>query len=235
MTGDTDVLQASVPDAERGTVVVYADIVCPWATVVLERMRRSASSAGLDVMIDVRPFALELVNRSPTSFEATQASLRAIQDLDPDLDLTPWPDRDGFPVTSLLSLEAVRATYAQSIGAAGDLDRELRRAMFTDHRCISLHHEILACAERCPDVDVDELDRDLRRGRSRPDVFEHLEQAESCDVQGSPHVLLSDGTAHFLPSLEIETDDDGGVVVVKDDPGEIDAILHQAAESMPRD
>lgn len=217
-----------------GVVAVYADLLCPWATIVLERLRRRRDALGLDVMIDIRPFPLEVVNEGPVPFDVHVAGVEAAATVDPDYGFSPWDGPEGFAVTSLLPLEAVRSAYAQSFGAAEAFDAALRRAFFVDHECISLLPVVLDVADRCDGVDAADIEQHLRSGHQRPEVFEHLDTARELGAEGSPHVFLADGTSRFLPSLEIEPGEDG-ITVTKDDPSEIDELLQIADQTLQRD
>ncbi len=67
----------------------------------------------------------------------------------------PWAAPDhAWPVTMLPPMEAVQAAKLQSLAAAEELDRGLRRAFWGESRCISLRHVILEVATECDSVDV---------------------------------------------------------------------------------
>lgn len=227
-------LSAAVVPVGSGAIAVYSDVSCPWATIVLHRLRRARERLGMTLSFDLRPFPLELVNRQATDFDHLNREMPAAASVLPDYGFRPWDDSDERAVTTLPALEAIRACYAQTADAADQLDGALRRAFFADHRCISLFHVILDIADSCDLVDTARLDADLRRGRARHEVFDHWEQASELGVVGSPHIVLSNGDDTFAPSLEVGTDD-GRVVVVEDRPQEIDDLLVAAAQAMEMD
>lgn len=218
-----------------GCLAVYADITCPWATVLLHRLRRAREQAGADVVLDIRTFALEIINEAPTPYGPFGPAMEIAAELEPDYGFHPWSAPEHtFPVTSLPALEAVRASYAMSATAAEQLDAALRRAFFVDHRCISLMTVILDCARECDEVDEDHLEQVLRSGQARADVFEHVDAAQSNGVEGSPHVFLADGSDVFSPAVTL-SEDDGTVRVAEDDPSAVDDLIARALQTKQAD
>jgi predicted DsbA family dithiol-disulfide isomerase len=211
----------------RGGLTVWADIACPWATVVLHRLVRERDRRGLDLMIDLRAYPLELVNGRPTPRAEIDGDIAALAAMEPDLGMAPWSaDPDTYPVTSLPALEAVRAATSQGAEMGLALDSRLRRAFFAEHRCISILPIITDCAEECEGLDVGRLLDEMRTGPVLGDVLGHLDQATHLGVVGSPHVALADGSGWFAPSLETDGDDGDSV---RDVPEEIDMVLDAAA------
>ena len=140
-----------------GTIVVYSDIGCPWAHVAVARLHAARERLGLDdaVRFDHRAFALELANERPTPWPTLQAETPVTGALEPDAgwqmwDAPPWT----WPVSTLPALEAVQAAKQQSLRASEALDRALRRALFAQSRCVTMHHVILDVARHCADVDA---------------------------------------------------------------------------------
>jgi predicted DsbA family dithiol-disulfide isomerase len=206
---------------------VWADIACPYATVVLHRLVRERDRRGLDLVIDLRAYPLELVNRRPTPRSEVDADIASLAALEPDLGMAPWSAApDTYPVTSLPALEAVRAAAGQGPEMALALDSRLRRAFLAESRCISILPVIAECAEECDGLDVAGLLDEMRTGPVTGDVLSHLDQAGRLGVVGSPHVALSDGSGWFAPSLQT---DGGEGSPVGDSPEEIGVVLDAAA------
>ncbi|NKQ56061.1 DsbA family protein [Amycolatopsis sp. K13G38] len=185
-------MTAEIP-CPPGTIVVYSDIGCPWASLALSGLRSAGTGGGL--VIEHRAFPLELFNERGTPKPILDAEVAVIASTVPELGWSPWrrPDSE-YPVTMLPALEAVRA--AREIDGphgADQLDAALRQAFYADSRNISLVTEILAVARQCPLLDADRLEHDLRRGTHRNALYEDFEIASTDLVRGSPHVFLPGG------------------------------------------
>jgi predicted DsbA family dithiol-disulfide isomerase len=74
---------------EQGTITVWSDIACPWATLAL---RAAAHNRGRDVLIDHRAFPLELFNKMPTPKLIIDAEIVAIASSQAELGLRMWAD-----------------------------------------------------------------------------------------------------------------------------------------------
>lgn len=215
-------------------VVVYSDVGCPWAHLAVYRFLACRRRLGLDgqVVLDHRAFPLEVFNGRPTPFRILAAEIPVVGALDPAAGWQVWQgDPSTWPVTTLLALEAVQAAKEQGLEASERLDRELRRALFGESRCVSMRHVILEAAQ-ASDLDADALAAALDDGRARKAVLEQKAVAEATEVKGSPHFFLPDGTGVHNPGIEMEWAGPHGVgfpVVHKDDPGVYDDLVRQAA------
>jgi predicted DsbA family dithiol-disulfide isomerase len=207
-----------------GTIVLYGDIACPWATCAVSRIRRTRRELGLDgtVVIDHRAFALELINRRPTPKLTVDAEVPVVGGIERDFGFQVWSQPEWtWPVSVLLALEAVQVAKAQSMQVSEDLDVALRRAMFVEGRCISLRSVVLDIASECTGVDVDALVKGLDAGDGRRAVLEQVTAAERMDVKGSPHLFLTDGSDHHNPGIAMHWEGkpgEGFPVVDSDDP-----------------
>lgn len=211
-------------DVAPGTIVLFSDIACPWATVAVERFHEARERTGLEARLVHRAFPLELVNRQATPKPTLDAEIPVTATLVADL-FRPWSrPRHEWPVTTLLALEAVRA--AGDLGAV--LDRQLRRAFFRDSRCISLRSVVLDVAA---DVGVEITDA-LDDGRFRRAVIEDWVLARSGVVKGSPHAFLPDGTAAHNPGIQLHWTD-GVPRIDGDDPTVWDELLDRSANYAP--
>jgi predicted DsbA family dithiol-disulfide isomerase len=221
---------------QPGTVVVYTDVVCGWATVALHRFYQARERAGLadSVFVDHQLFLLEDVNRFPIPKRFLDSETPVVGALAPDFGWKPWQgDASTWPITSLLANEAVHAAKRQSPPAAEKLDMALRHAFFTDSRPISLLHEIIDVASGCDGVAADKLRHDLDEGVARAEMMrgyrEHVD-----DVQGSPHVFLADGSDVHNPGMELHWEGEPGAgfpVVDKDDPSAMEQLVRRAAQA----
>jgi predicted DsbA family dithiol-disulfide isomerase len=203
-------------DVEPGTIVLFSDIACPWATVAVERFHEARDRVGAPVRLVHRAFPLELVNGRATPKPTLDAEIPVTAKLVNGV-FRSWSGQlHEWPVTTLLALEAVRA--------AGDraevLDRALRRAFFHDSRCISLRSVILDVADR---VGAD-VEAALDDGRCRRAIIDDLAMARSSSVKGSPHAFLPDGTDVHNPGIVMHWAA-GKPVLDTDDPKVWDDLL----------
>jgi predicted DsbA family dithiol-disulfide isomerase len=63
-----------------GTIVVFSDIACPFAHVLLHRLRTARNRLGLDdrVHIDHHAFPVELLNRGPGTRHGSDSEIPAL-------------------------------------------------------------------------------------------------------------------------------------------------------------
>ncbi|ONM48512.1 DsbA family oxidoreductase [Nocardia donostiensis] len=222
-------------DVAQGTVVVYTDVACGWSTVALDRFYRRRRDVGLEnaVLVDLRLFALEDVNRFPIPKRFLDTEIPVIGGLVPDFGWKPWQnDLTTWPNSTLLANEAVHAAKRQSLSAAEELDMAIRRAFFCDSRPIDLLFELLDIAQGCPLVDHDRLATDLSTGAARADMMRDY-RAHRDQVQGSPHFFLVDGSSVHNPGIELHWVGEPGAgfpVVDSDDPEAIARLLDRAAQ-----
>ena len=153
----------------ENTVVVFADIGCPWAHAALFRLHRYRDKVGLSqvVRFDVRAFPLELFNARPTPKLVLDAETVCVGTMEPGAGWQMWQaPPHQYPVTTLPPMEAVEAAKEQGLEASEELDRALRVAFFGESRCISMRNVILDVAESCDRIDVDRLRDALDDGRA---------------------------------------------------------------------
>ena len=227
------------PDGGRSTVVppasivVHSDIGCPWAHLAVYRLLAARDRLGLsadDVVLDHRPFPLELVNERPTPWRTLAAEVPVAGGLEPGAGWQMWQgDLAGWPVTTLLAMEAVQVAKELGLAASERLDRGLRLAFFGQSRCVSMRHVVLEVAAACG-LDRASLQEALDSGRGRAAVV----AGDREGVNGSPHVFLPDGSDVHNPGVAIEWVGEHGVgfpVVTKDDPSVFDDLVRRAAEA----
>ena len=222
-------------DVERGTIALWSDVACPWATLAVVRLHETRERLGLvgRVVLDHRPFSLELANERPTPKRVLEAEIPVAGSRAPNFGWKPWQGQPHeWPATTLLALEAVQAAKAQRPEAGEQLDLALRRAFFVESRCIAMRHVLLDVATRCPTVDVHRLRDDLDRGAHRATLMEQTLGANDRGVSGSPHLFLPDGDDVFNPGVELHWQGDHGAgfpVIDADDPSVYDDLLKRAA------
>lgn len=214
------------------TIAIWSDLGCPWSHVVVWRLWDARRRLGLEdrFRFDHHAFPLELFNSEPTPRPEREAEGRLAADLAPRAGWEPWSAPDhAWPVTMLPPMEAVQAAKAQSPLASEQLDRALRRAFWSESRCISLRHVILEVAGDCDAVDVSALAEALDDGRARRALLEDWAVARTDEVRGSAHLFAPDGTNEQNPGMTLGWTADTGVTVEADDPTAIEAFLRQAA------
>ncbi|HEX8003441.1 MAG TPA: DsbA family protein [Mycobacteriales bacterium] len=214
------------------TLTIWSDVGCPWASLLVWRLHARRAALGLDVPFDHRCFPLELFNERPTPRGVVDAEVAALAPLVPDAGWRPWwREASEYPVTTLLALEAVQAAKEQGLAASERLDLALRQAFWRDSRCVSLRSEVLAAAESA-EVDVKALAEALDAGRCRSTVVEDWRAAADGAAEGSPTVVLPDGTTLMNPGIEHHWEGPkpgGRPVVDADDVAALDDLLRKAA------
>ena len=218
-------------------VTIWSDIGCPWAHRAVHRLHETRARLGLAERIRFahRPFPLELFNDKPTPKDVLDPEMAVLSAHDPEPGWRPWSAPDWqWPVTTLLAMEAVQAAAEQSVAAAEQLDRRLRRAFFAESRCISLRHVILEAAAGCEAVDTGALEAALDAGWARAEVMRSFRKADASDaINGSPHVFLPDGTDAHNPGIrmhwEAKDTPQRRPVIDADDPSVYDELLRRAA------
>ncbi|WP_433337711.1 DsbA family oxidoreductase [Spirillospora sp. CA-294931] len=217
------------------TIVVYADLACPWAHLAVHRLHETRARLGLEgaVTLDVHAFALELIDDKPAPKLVLDAEIPVVGALAPDAGWQVWQaPAHEWPVSVLLALEAVEAAKRQGPAASENLDRALRRALFAESRTISMRHVILDVARNCDGVDAEALDAALLTGAARAAIQRDLVNSRGDAVQGSPHLFLPDGTDVHNPGIRLRWEGKPGAgfpVIERDDPAIYDDLLTRAA------
>jgi predicted DsbA family dithiol-disulfide isomerase len=189
---------------EPGTIVVWSDIACPWATAAVHHLHVARARLGLEgaVTLDHRAFPLELLNSRPSPKVIIDAEVAVVGAIAVDFGFSLGScDPAAYPSTVLLALEAVQAAKEQSLAASDRLDLALRRAMFADGRHVGMRHVVLDVAARVPEVDAVALEAALDDGRGRRAVIDQWRAVPDSGIQGSPHLFLPDGTDVHNPGV----------------------------------
>jgi predicted DsbA family dithiol-disulfide isomerase len=224
-------------DVALGTIAIYSDLACPWATLAVHRLLAARKSLGLDghVVLDHRAFPLELFNSRATPRRILEAEIPVVGALAPEAGWQQWRDDPyRYPVTTLPALEAVQAAKEQSLWASEQLDRALRRAFFASSACVSLRHVILEAGAACDALDVPLLEKALDDGRARRAVIDQKTEAEAEAVRGSPHLFFPDGSDVHNPGIEMHWEERAGEklfpIVDRDDPSVYEDLIRRAAD-----
>ena len=224
----------AVMNQTPGTLTVWSDIGCPWASLTVHRLHTAAERAGIPLVVDHRAFCLELVNGRPTPKRVLDAEVPVVGGRDPSLGWSTWRGRESeYPVTTLLAMEAVQAAKAPEVGglsASTALDRALRHAFYAESRCISVWHVVLDVAGEVPEVDSDALAGLLEAGTGRAEVVAQTRAArrEGSGIQGSPQVFTPDGHSWHNPGITVEWTSGKGrgfPVITADDPAVCERIV----------
>lgn len=229
--GVRSVRTAPIEPPTGAAITVLSDLTCPWAHVLVRRLADVRRRSGLDreVVIDHRALPLELLNRQPTPKAEVDRAISACQGLAPEVEWSTEPDPYTYPVSSLPGLEAVQAAKSQGVDKSEALDLALRAAVFGEWRCISVHAVVLEIAATVPELDVDALWKEILSGQPHAEVWHHYRVARDAGLGVSPTVVLSNGTMIENPGIEMHQDDDGTIVVDRDDPSVVEDLVLAAA------
>ncbi|MFI2372410.1 DsbA family protein [Streptomyces sp. NPDC018833] len=196
----------SLFSSDAGTVTVWSDIGCPWATLALHTLHAAAKRRRAELVVDHRIFPLELFNSQSTPKPIIDAEIVAIGAKVPALGWRLWSAPEyTYPVTTLPAMAAVQAAKAPEVGglrASDQLDTALRHAFYAESRCVSITSEILAVAEVCPLVNAKALAVALERGEGRSAVHRNFAVAQGPRVQGSPHLFTAAGVDVHNPGAD---------------------------------
>lgn len=218
-----------------GAVVVFSDVACPWATVVILRLHEARAALGLQDQVPIIHLAhpLELLHDHPLPRRIIDAEIPVCASVTPRFGWSLWQGRlDEYPVTSLLAAQAVQAARRQSEPAAVELDLALRRAFFVQSRCISVRNEVRAAAASCALVDVAQLLDDLDDGEVYEAVLRQSAAARAGAATCSGYVVLPDGSGVCNPGVRTEWRGRlpaGTPVLVADEPDVYRQLVEVAA------
>jgi predicted DsbA family dithiol-disulfide isomerase len=224
---------SSVPVAPN-TIVIFSDLLCPFAHVAVHRLWETRARLGLAerVRFDHRVFPLELFN-GPHPRPGTDTEAVGLGQIEPAAGFRVWSAPDWtYPHTVLLANEAVHAAKAQGLAASEALDRALRRAFWLESKSIAHRAVILEIAEATDALDVAGLAEALGDGRCRRSVMDDYALAQSAAVAGSPHLFFPDGTSVNNPGIAVHWEGpwaSGYPIVDKDDPTVYEHLLQRAA------
>lgn len=194
------------------TVVVYADIVCPFAYIGLTRLIERRRTLGRDdVHLQIRSWPLELVNGKPVDGHFIGEEIDEIVPQVGDGLFSNF-DVNVFPASSLPGLALTAQAYALDDATGEAVAMELRSLLFEQGVDVSDEAVLAEVAERhglSADVDVDVALAEYAEGRER-------------GVIGSPHFFVGEHSI-FCPTLDIKRVD--GVLQVRIDEAAFELLV----------
>jgi len=180
-------------------ITIWSDLHCPWSYVCALRLHRMRDQLGADrVDLDFRAWPLELVNRQGVPERTVRNEVAVLT----QIESTAFSDydNDAWPTTYLPAFEAQKWGYSlgQEVGESFDL--ALRRAFFLHSRNLSLRHELLEVAN-VEGLEADQLAAALDDGRFRKQVMADWEESKGLAIEGSPQLILPDGSGCHNPGI----------------------------------
>jgi predicted DsbA family dithiol-disulfide isomerase len=176
-------------------VEVFADVVCPFTHVGLQRVVAERSRRGRDSdRIVVRAWPLELVNGEAVSPELISEEVAELRrQVAPDL--FAGFDAAAFPATALPALGLATRAYQVDLRTGEKVSLALRTALFEEGRAIDDAAVLRDIAGRheLPAEQAAPVDKAVRA---------EWEEGRRRRVVGSPH-FFAGGRDFFCPSLHI--------------------------------
>jgi len=205
---------------------IWSDLRCPWAYVAMIRLHRMRDHLSADeVLFEQRAYPLELVEDGLRPEYQARAEIVTAAQLEPTgFSLYESPT---WPTSYLLAFEAQKWGYelGQEVGERFDL--ALRRAFFLHGHDLSLRNELLAVAET-EYLSSSQLSEALNDGRFRKAVITDFEEAVDQEIEGSPQVVLSDGSTHVNPGTTVRWER-GIPVLEADHPSVYEELIQVSA------
>ena len=195
-----------------GTVVVYADIVCPFAYIGLTRLIERRRTLGRDdVHLQIRSWPLELVNGKPVDAHFIGEE---IDEILPQVGegLFRNFDVNAFPASSLPGLALTAQAYALDDAVGEAVATELRSLLFeqgVDVGDAAVLAEVAVRHGVTGEADIDVALAEYAEGRER-------------GVIGSPHFFVGEHSI-FCPTLDIKRVD--GVLQVSIDEAAFESLV----------
>ncbi|HET8615916.1 MAG TPA: DsbA family protein [Actinomycetales bacterium] len=186
------------------TVTIWSDIHCPWAGAIVHRLRTARDAEGLDVVLDPRPWPLELVNGTGTPYGIVTTEIAVLAQHEPAM--YSRYRNESWPSTFMPAFELVAAARrVHGDRGAEEVDYALRRAFLRAGVDVSvaagLRAALEAAASRGAAIDVEAVLETWRTQPVRADVLADYERSKQLPIQGSPQVFLPDGTTEHNPGL----------------------------------
>jgi predicted DsbA family dithiol-disulfide isomerase len=186
------------------TVTIWSDIHCPWAGAIVHRLRAAREAEGLDVLLDPRPWPLELVNSQGTPHEIVTTEIAVLAQHEPSMYAA--YRGDSWPSTFLPAFELVAAARrVHGDKGAEEVDYALRRAFLRKGIDVSirsgLREALDLAAAGGAEIDPDAVLKVWESEPVRADVLADYERSERLPIQGSPQVFLPDGSTEHNPGL----------------------------------
>lgn len=181
-------------------ITVWSDILCPWGYVAGLGLRRARDELNAEsVSFDFRSWPLDITHR-PATADRRRAEIVALAQHEPSaFTLFPGP----IPVSSVLASEAQKWGYSYGQDVGEHFDLALRRAFFLHSRNLGIQQELVAVADT-EGLDAAALASALSSGRYRPDVAADVAEGREIPVEGSPTLVLPDGSAVSNPGYDVQ-------------------------------
>jgi predicted DsbA family dithiol-disulfide isomerase len=184
--------------SDMAVITVWSDMFCPWGYVVGLRLRRMRDELGVDVSFDFRAWPLDVTFR-PQQANRVRAEIVALAQHEPGAFTLYEGD---LPTSSVLASEAQKWGYSYGDEVGEYFDLAIRRAMFLHSRNLGVQSELLAVATT-EGLDAGALAEALSLGTYRAEVKADIEEGRALPVEGSPTLVLPDGSVFSNPGFEI--------------------------------
>jgi predicted DsbA family dithiol-disulfide isomerase len=186
------------------TVTIWSDIHCPWAGAIVHRLRQARDDEGLDVLLDPRPWPLELVNGTGTPHRIVTTEMAVLAQHESAM-YSAYRN-ESWPSTFMPAFELVAAARrVHGDKGAEEVDYALRRAFLRAGVDVSveagLRVALDAAVGRGAQIDADAVMAAWRTEPVRADVLADYERSKQLPIQGSPQVFLPDGSTEHNPGL----------------------------------
>ena len=128
-------------------VEVFADVRCPFTHVGLRKLVERREAEGIDLVLRVRAWPLELVNGRPLDADLISEEVGQLKrTVAPNLFAR--FDPRGFPQSSLPALSLAAAAYEQDLRTGERVSLLLRDALYEEGRDISQPEELARIADQ---------------------------------------------------------------------------------------
>ncbi|WP_156934745.1 DsbA family oxidoreductase [Pseudonocardia spinosispora] len=209
------------------TVTIWSDIHCPWATTVVHRLRQARDGGHPGVILDPRPWPLELVNNEGTPRHIVVHETAVLADHEPTI-FGAYTD-PSWPSTFLPAFELVAAARrVHGARGAENVDYALRLAFFRDSVDVSILGGLtraLELARQYGELDAGEVLCVWREEPVRADVLSDYETSKTLPIQGSPQLFFPDGFTAHNPGLTDHEWIRGIPRIHTDDPRTLEKLL----------
>ncbi len=205
---------------------LWSDMLDPWAYVATLRIHRARDRLRADDLeIDLRAWPAELAGGDPPDEHQVRSDVGALAQLESALF-----SQYAAPVWPRSCLPAHEAQkWALEIGqdVGEQFDMALRRAFFLHGHNLEEIADLAAVA-RLEGLDGDDLIAALESGKYRAAVQADVDAGHDAGVEGSPTVVLADGTLHHNPGIDVRRVR-GLAIVASDHPSVYEEIVRVAA------
>lgn len=205
---------------------VWSDLRCPWAYVATVRLHRMRDHLSADeVVLEHRAYPLELIENGLHSEQTARAEMVVAAQLESSI-FSEYTNAT-WPTSYLMAFEAQKWGYSMGPDIGERFDLALRKAYFLHGHNLSMRDEILAVAE-VEQLSADQLAGALDTGQFRTAVMADFNEAKEIGIEGSPQVILSDGTTSHNPGTTIRWER-GIPIIEADHPSVYEELIQVSA------